>query len=328
MNHPVTRRQFLATTALLPIAASVPISTAGAASILALEPIKRTGGPSLKPALNIYSFLDQLNENKKDSAKGIDLFGVCDFCARLNIEAMDMTGYFFPEYPKVPSDAFVSRIKRYAHARGVVINGTGIRNDFAVADRAVRAAGVQLTKDWIEAAARLGATVIRVFAGPQSPIKDWRVAAAGVKRGDVEQWMADDLRACAEYGEKFGVLVGVQNHGDFLNTGAEHLSLLRRVDHPCCGALVDTGKYLTADPYADIALITPYAVGWQIKETIGSELKSPRADFKRLMKIIAAGGYRGFVPIETLSMGRKDYNPAAEVEMVLKGMRDGIAALQ
>lgn len=327
MNHTVTRRQFLTTTALLPLAATVPISTARGASVLALEPIKRTGGPSLKPALNIYSFLEALNENKKDAAKGIDLFGVCDFCARLNIEAMDMTGYFFPEYPKVPTDAFVSRVKRYAHARGVVINGTGIRNDFTVADKAVRAAGVQLTKDWIEAGARLGATVIRVFAGPQSPIKDWRVAGAGAKRDDIEKWMADDLRVCAEYGEKFGVIVGVQNHGDFLNTGAEHVALLRRVGHPCCGALVDTGKYLTADPYADIALITPHAVGWQIKETMGSDLKSPRADFKRLIKIIAAGGYRGFVPIETLSMGRKDYNPAAEVEMVLKGMREGIAAL-
>ncbi len=327
MNHTLTRRQFLATAASLPIAASVPVSTASAASVPALEPIKRTGGPCLKPALNIYSFLEALNENKKDAAKGIDLFGVCDFCARLNIEAMDMTGYFFPEYPKVPTDAFVSRIKRYAHARGVVINGTGIRNDFSVADKAVRATGVQLTKDWIEAAARLGATVVRVFAGPQSPIKDWRVAASGMKRDDVEQRMADDLRTCAEYAQKFGVIVGVQNHGDFLNTGAEHVSLLRRVGHPCCGALVDTGKFITADPYADIALITPHAVGWQIKETMGSDLKSPRADFKRLMKIIAAGGYRGFVPIETLSMGRKDYNPAAEVEMVLKGMREGIAAL-
>lgn len=328
MKHPVTRRRFLTTTALLPFAASVPFSQALAAAPLpALEPIKRTGGAFLRPALNIYSFLEALNENKKDAAKGIDLFGVCDFCARLNIEAMDMTGYFFPEYPKVPTDAFVSRIKRYAHARGVVINGTGIRNDFSVADKTVRAAGVQLTKDWIEAAARLGATVIRVFAGPQNPIKDWRVAAAGAKRDDVEKWMADDLRACAEYAEKFGVIVGVQNHGDFLNTGAEHVSLLRRVGHPCCGALVDTGKFITADPYADIALITPHAVGWQIKETLGSDLKSPRADFKRLMKIIAAGGYRGFVPIETLSMGRKDYDPAAEVEMVLKGMRDGIAAL-
>ena len=327
MKHPVTRRQFLATTALLPIAASVPFSAASAASVPALAPVKRTGGPFLKPALNIYSFLEALTENKKDPAKGIDLFGVCDFCARLNIEAMDMTGYFFPEYPQVPTDAFVSRVKRYAHARGVVINGTGIRNDFSVADKAVRAAGVQLTKDWIEAAARLGATVIRVFAGPQSPFKDWRVAAGGTKRDDVEKWMADDLRACAEYGEKFGVIVGVQNHGDFINTGAEHVSLLRRVGHPCCGALVDTGKFITDDPYADIALITPHAVGWQIKETLGSAVKSPRADFKLMMKIIADGGYRGFVPIETLSMGRKDYNPAAEVEMVLKGMREGIAAL-
>jgi sugar phosphate isomerase/epimerase len=313
------RRDFLRVAALAPLAA---------APLPALEQIQRTGGAILKPALNIYSFLEALNENKQNPAKGIDLFGVCDFCARLNLEAMDMTGYFFPEYPKVPTDAFISRVKRYAHARGVVINGTGIRNDFSVADKAVRAAGVQLTKDWIEVAARLGATVIRVFAGPQNPIKDWRVASAGAPRGEVEKWMADDLRACAEYGEKFGVLVGVQNHGDFLNTGAEHLSLLRRVDHPCCGALVDTGKFLTADPYADIALITPYAVGWQIKETMGSDLKSPRADFKRLMQIIAAGGYRGFVPIETLSMGRKDYNPAAEVEKVLQGMRAGIAALR
>ena len=45
------------------------------------------------------------------------------------------------------------------------------------------------------------------------------------------------------------------------------------------------------------------------------------------MRIIADGGYRGFVPIETLAMGRKDYNPAAEVEKVLQGMREGIAAL-
>lgn len=315
---PVSRRNFLRVAALAP-AVTVPLS--------ALEPVRRSGGAFLRPALNIYSFLEQLNENKKDPSRGIDLFGVCDFCARQNLEAMDMTGYFFPEYPRVPTDAFISRIKRHAHARGVVINGTGIRNDFSVADKAVRAAGVQLTKDWIEAAARLGATVIRVFAGPQSPIRDWRIAAAGAPREEVEKWMADDLRVCAEYGEKFGVIVGVQNHGDFLNTGAEHLSLLRRVGHPCCGALVDTGKYLTPDPYADIALIAPHAVGWQIKETMGSDLRSARVDLTRLMRIISAAGYRGFVPIETLAMGRKDYNPAAEVERLLQGMRAGIAAL-
>ncbi|MEQ1750508.1 MAG: TIM barrel protein, partial [Prosthecobacter sp.] len=179
------------------------------------------------------------------------------------------------------------------------------------------------------AATRLGAPVIRVFAGPQQKNpKDWQTAAKNAKREDVEGWMAEALHTCAEHGEKFGVLVAVQNHGDFISTGPEHLSLLQRVDHSWCGALVDTGKYFSDDPYADIAMMTPYAMNWQIKETLGSRLKSPPTDFQRLTKIIHDGGYRGFVPIETLAMGRKDYDPAAEVVKVLAAMREAISSLQ
>lgn len=316
----MSRRSFFRTAALAPLALAPPLQ--------ALETIKRSGGPLLKPTLNAYSFLELLNENLKDASKGIDLFGVCDFCARQNIEAVDLTGYFFPGYPKPPPDAYISRMKRYVHDRGIAISGTGVRNDFAVAAKAVRAEGVRLTKEWIEVAARLGAPVIRVFAGPQTPVKDWQTASGYAKREDVEKWMADDLRACAEHGETFGILVAVQNHGDFLSTGQEHLSLLARVNHPWCGPLVDTGKYFTDDPYADIALMVPHAVNWQIKETLGSSLNSPRTDFKRLAKIIHDGGYRGFLPIETLAMGRKDYSPFTEVENVLTAMRAAIAELK
>lgn len=140
--------------------------------------------------------------------------------------------------------------------------------------------------------------------------------------------MADDLRRCAEHGEKYGVIVGVQNHGDFLNTGPKHISLLKRVDHAWCSALVDTGKYLTEDPFADIAMMVPHAVNWQIKETLGSSLKSPSTDYKRLTRILHDGGFRGFVPIETLAMGRKDYDPAAEVVNVLTALRSAISELK
>lgn len=314
----LSRRGFLHLAALSPLAA--------ATSLRAQAPIARAGGPLLKPSLNAYSFLELLNENLKDAGKGIDLFGVCDFCAKLDIEAVDLTGYFFPGYPKAPADSYVNRMKRYTHDRGIVISGTGVRNDFTVADKTLREAGVQLTREWIEVAARLGAPVVRVFAGPQAPFKEWQAASGNAAREDVQKWMADDLRACAEHGEKFGVIVAVQNHGDFLSTGPEHLSLLKRVDHPWCGPLVDTGKYLTADPYADIAMMVPHAVNWQIKETLGSSPKSPPADFAKLAKIIHDGGYRGFLPIETLAMGRKDYDPFAEVEKVLLAMRAAVAA--
>ncbi len=316
-TNALNRRHFFSLAALAPLVTAVPSP--------ALTPIQRAGGPFLKPTLNVYSFLELLTENQKDASKGIDLFGVCDFCAKLNIEAVDLTGYFFPGYPKVPADSYVNRMKRHVHDRGIVISGTGVRNDFATADKAVRAAGVQLTREWIEVAARLGAPGIRVFAGPQLPVKDWLVASGNAKREDVEAWMADDLRACAEHGEKFGVLVTVQNHGDFLSTGPEHRSLVNRVNHEWCGAMVDTGKYLTDDPYADIAMMVPYAMNWQIKETLGSSLKSPPTDFKKLAKVIHDGGYRGFLPIETLGMGRKNYDPFAEVEKVLVAMREAIA---
>ncbi len=316
----ITRRNFLRISALTPLAA--------ATSSKAFAPIQRTGGPFFTPTLNAYSFLEQLNANLADPTKGIDLFGVVDFCVKNNILAVDLTGYFFPGYPKAPADSYLNRIKRYTHDRGITISGTGVKNDFTTADKAVRAEGVTLTKLWIEVAARLGAPVVRVFAGPQQKNpKDWQGAAGGASRDEVEKWMADSLRECAEHGGKFGVIVAVQNHGDFISTGPEHISLLKRIDHEWCGALVDTGKYFTDDPYADIAVMVPHAVNWQVKETLGSSLKTPRTDFKTLAKIIHDGGYRGFVPIETLAMGRKDYNPAAEVEMVLKGMREAIAAL-
>ncbi len=310
--------------ALLQMSASALLAVSS--PVLAQTPIRRIGNAKFTPTLNAYSFLELLNANRIDSTKGIDLFGVCDFCAQHDIEAVDLTGYFFPDYPKPPDDTFVSRLKKYVHDRGIVISGTGVKNDFATADKTVRAEGVQLTKDWIEAAARLGAPVVRVFAGPIKE-KDWQQAAGGANREDVEKWMADELRNCAEYGQKFGVLVAVQNHGDFLSSGQEHISLLKRVDHAFCGALVDTGKYLTADPYADIAMMVPYAMNWQIKETLGSSLKSQPTDFKKLARVIRDGGYRGFVPIETLSMGRKDYNPYVEITKVLNAMREAIAEL-
>jgi len=68
----------------------------------------------------------------------------------------------------------------------------------------------------------------------------------------------------------------------------------------------------------------PHAVNWQIKETLRSRTDSPRTDFRRLVKLIREGGYRGYLPIETLSMHRKDYDPFAEVAKVHAELREAI----
>ena len=323
MNSLPTRRSFLKQAAVLPLAAvaGLPIGTATAAVI----PIKRIGGAHLKPSLNAYSFLDLLNANAKDASKGVDLFQVCDFCAKADFEAVDVTGYFFPGYPKVPDDTYIYRLKRRAFDLGLAISGTGVRNDFTAADKAVRAEGVERIKAWIEVAAKLGAPVIRAFADSQPPFKNWQEASGNVSREAVEIWLADSLRECAVHGKKFGVIVAVQNHGDFISTGAEHLSLLQRVDHEYCAAMVDTGKYNTPDPYVDIAMVAPSAVTWQIKELIGTAGNSPRTDMKKLVKIIRQSGYCGYLPIETLASGRKNYDPCVQTAKMLVELRAAIA---
>src|SRR5262245_13858209 len=113
MRRPFSRRDLLRTAILAPLAVDVFRSRASA-----LPPIRRVGGAYLKPALNVFSFSDSLNANLKDPKTGIDLFGVCDFCAKSNIDAVDLTGYFFPGYPKAPDDRYINRIKRHAHHLG------------------------------------------------------------------------------------------------------------------------------------------------------------------------------------------------------------------
>ena len=160
----------------------------------------------------------------------MSLLQLVDFCAQHGFEGIDPTGYFFPGYPDVPDDAYVNTLKRRAADAGLGISGTGVRNNFTTADKAVRAAAVQHIKQWVEVAARLGAPVLRVFADTQMRAQTWETVSGGDTRSQVEAWIADNLRECAEHGKKFGVIIGVQNHGDFLKTSADHLSLIKRVD--------------------------------------------------------------------------------------------------
>ena len=85
---------------------------------------------------------------------------------------------------------------------------------------------------------------------------------------------------------------------------------------------MDTGKYLTADPYVDIALMAPYAVNWQIKETMGRSTDSSHVDMKKLINIIRQSGYRGCLPIETLAMKRKGYDSFVEIPKMLAELRE------
>ena len=115
----------------------------------------------------------------------------------------------------------------------MAISGTGVRNNFAVADEAARKRDVQMVKDWIVAASKLGAPVIRVFSGTERP--------TGYTFDQALDWMVSDFKQCAAFGKEHGVMVGLQQHNDFLKTAAETIRVIEAVDSPWFGCILDIG---------------------------------------------------------------------------------------
>jgi sugar phosphate isomerase/epimerase len=327
MHDLINRREYLFRASQGCLASAAGMVIAASAQPLAAEAATPQLYPAnLKISLNAYSFSKMLNDYNKDQSTGVSLFQLLEFCGQNGFEGIDPTGYFFPGYPKVPADVYVNNFKRRAFNLGIGISGTGVRNNLTTADKAIRAAGVEHIKQWVEVAARLGAPVLRVFADTQMKSQTWQSVAPGCTRDQVEAWIADDIRECAEHGKKFGVIIGVQNHGDFLKTSGEHLSLIRRVGSEWCGPIVDTGYYKTDDPYRDIAAVAAVAVNWQIKESPIAAGSDVRTDLKKIMTIVRQSGYRGYLPIETLSASGKDYDPFRVVPPFLAELREAMQA--
>src|SRR5580693_7255483 len=129
------RRDFIKTASM-----AVAVAGAGAAA----------PGETLKTGLNAYSFNKLLNDAIRKRGPGITLDGVLEFAAKNKFDAFDPTGYFFPGYPAVPADAYVDSLKKHAADLGIVLSGTGVRNNFTTADKEVRAHDVNHIKEWVE----------------------------------------------------------------------------------------------------------------------------------------------------------------------------------
>jgi sugar phosphate isomerase/epimerase len=288
------RRSFLTGAAGLAAATALPASGG----------VAREPGVKLKLGLNAYSFDAALKQGTMTLADAVH------FCAKHSVDALDATGYYFPGYPKAPSDEYIYDLKRTAFVNGVAISGTGVRNDFAVADPAARAADVQMVKDWIVVASKLGAPVIRVFSGKARP--------EGHSFDEAMAWMVADFRECAAFGKQHGVVVALQQHNDFLKTAAETIQVIHAVDSEWFGCILDIGSPRSGDPYAEIEKLVPYAVSWQIKENVGRNGKDEPTDLAKIKAIIDRSGYRGYVPFEALGGGDPRDRVVAFLERIRK----------
>ncbi|WP_303917821.1 sugar phosphate isomerase/epimerase [Draconibacterium sediminis] len=256
---------------------------------LGLSTLLFAQSPKLKTSLNAYSFNHLLSEGQ------MNLDELLEFCAETGFDAVDLTAYYFPGYPAVPSDEVLYSVKRKAHELGLEISGTGVRNDFTSGDAKALAENIQLVKNWIIAAEKLGAPVLRIFAGQSNP--------GQFENQEIFNSMIAAIRECVAFGAEHGVIVAIQNHWQFIKTSDHVLQLFEEIHSEWFGLVLDVGSYRLGDPYQQIEASIPYAVNWQLKERVYVNGEPVKTDLERIMHIIKASSYRGYVPIETLGEG-------------------------
>lgn len=245
----------------------------------------------IKSSLNAYSFNEPLTEGT------MSLDELLEFCAETGFDAIDITAYYFQGYPNVPSDEVLYKFKRKAHLLGLEISGTGVRNNFTDPDPLVLRENIQLVKNWIIAAEKIGAPVIRIFAGQSSP--------GQFENKAIFSNMIAAIKECVEFGASHGVVVAIQNHWQFIKSADHITAIFNEIDSEWFGLILDVGSFQLGDPYEQIKQVIPFAVNWQLKENVYIHGEAVKTDLTRIMEMIKASSYRGYVPIETL--GKGDY---------------------
>jgi sugar phosphate isomerase/epimerase len=236
-----------------------------------------------KLAVAAYSYRQLLQgANKK-----MDLFDFIRTCAELGTDGVELTEYYFQK-PLTPD--YLMRLKRHAHLWGQSITGTPIGNEFTFPAGPQRDEQVAKYKAWLDVSADLGSPAVRTFAGK---------APKGMSDSEARRNVVETLNLVAEHAARRGVFIGVENHGGVVAEPDGLLEIIRAVDSPWVGINLDSGNFRTEDPYADLARCAPYAVTVQFKvDMFPKGAPAQLADFPRILKILRAANYRGFITLE------------------------------
>jgi len=275
----MNRRNFLQTAAL----------TSTATTLLAIEPFKRRSPSFTGLSMTTYSMKPHMKWwwGKETEGK-LDMLGFLDYCAELDLDAAEITSYFFQD--PLTKD-YTNQVKRHAHLNGLDISGAAMGNNFAYKPGSPEnLSHMKYFRKWIDHFADMGATVVRVFAGKKIP--------KGQSDEQTIHHCIANLETACEYASKKGIILGLENH-DFVKKIDYLLAIIKRLDTPWLGVIWDSANLSpTPFPYMELERIAPYAVTAQIKVMTKINGEEVPADYAKMLNILRRANYRGYIVFE------------------------------
>ena len=238
-----------------------------------------------------------------------------------DLDAIEYVNQFFKD--KANDEAYLGQLKSRAADHGVkslliMVDGEGSLGHGGTAERNK---AVLNHHKWADAAKFLGCHSIRVNA-----------ATTGNGSFEEKQKLAaDGLRSLSEYGAKLGLNVIVENHGGLSSNGAWLAGVMKIVNLPNCGTLPDFGNFNVGDDkwydrYQGVTELMPFAKAVSAKshefDEKGDEV---RTDYRRMMSIVLAAGYHGYVGIEYEGSKVDAYTGIKKTKQLLETVRDELS---
>ncbi len=170
----------------------------------------------------------------------MDLDGFVDFCAKLNLHAVDLLDskcypWLWRDFPS-QSKTLPARLQ----SAGLKMAAYGCGNNFAKHDRAELNEQVGRVENALIEAASVGAPVLRVFGGYMIDAQGKQVMGYGEGFARV----LEGLERCLPLAEKHGVVMALENHGRLPGHSYEILAILDRFSSPWLQCLFDCGNFM------------------------------------------------------------------------------------
>jgi len=270
---------------------------------LALAPAAWAAGkPRFRPAICAYSFRKQLAD------KSMSYADIIRMAAETGADGVDLTVYWLPD----TSDKTLYALRQQAYRAGISIYTIGVRVRLAQPTAELQAAEMATVKQWLDVADRLGASHIRVFGGavPKGATEDQAVA-----------WAVETLKRAAEESGKRGILLGVEDDGGITTNADRTVEIVTKAASPWAGINLDIGNF-PDNGYEQIAMCAPYATNVHFKTAVRVNKQKQEADWPRVLKILGAAGYQGYLSLEY----EEEADPVNTVPRLIAKMRDTIRA--
>lgn len=201
------------------------------------------------------------------------------------------------------SAAYLKELLKRSRDAGVVNHLIMVDDEgpLADADEKARRQAVEDHKKWVEASRFLGCRTVRVNLHGNGSSEEKRSASV------------DSLDRLGDFANTMGINVVVENHGHESSNGAWLASVIQQVARANVGTLPDFGNFCLSHPwgnplegceelydrYQGMAELLPFAKGVSAKSyDFDVKGKQPLMDYKRLVNLVKASGFRGYIGIE------------------------------